>query len=471
MAIADGNTKPAGKVQFIQTSSPADKLGALERSLATRLYELRETENRISRKMEQLTRTETSLQSLLEALRQQVSGALPVIDQLRDVKSAAEAQIDAAIEAARSKLTRETPRLAAVAATNSDVRTAASAPSDMQRNIEAQIQRIDDHLKTLDRAAETVTSMMNERMRAAIDQAKMELADTIGPMRESVQEQSRIERESLQELTARLSTELAEAAARQPGLGDGPETAASESIDVETDAWSHARSAAAAMRQKLSEQIADFETQVRLRVDPIIAGIDQAKVAGEMQLRTAVDGAERCLRDRVEELSTVADQLVEGFEQRLVQRIQTMRPRAIETMNSLEDAARKRLSALLEQGDELVREREGELAVRVREMRPRVMGEIEALEHDLSAQLAQIEREAESMMDWLEKRLTARVEDAVARSRQTLGHELNVHREAVAPAPRLSEGRVEVELHLDAIRRNVAAVIDSTADDAVRMTA
>jgi hypothetical protein len=467
MAIVDGNSKPPGKVQFIPTASSADKLGALERSLSARLEELRETESRISRKMEHLTRTELSLQSLLEALRQQISGALPVIDQLRDVKAAAEAQIDSAIETARAKLARESNTVVA--------QHSPGAPSNIQQNIETQIQRIDEHLKTLDRAANTVTAMMNERMRAAVEQAKMELAETIGPLRDSVQEQSRIERENLQELSARLAAELAQTRpipANSPFL-ESPASDFNEvrDSDAQAEMWEQARNVAEAMRQKLSEQIADFETQVQLRVEPIIVRIDQAKLAGEMQLRTAVDGAERCLRDRVEELSTIADTLVEGFEHRLVQRIQNMRPRAIDAMNSLEEAARKRIAALLEQGDELVREREGELAVRVREMRPRVMGELEALEHDLSAQLAQIEREAESMMDWLEKRLVQRVDESVARSRQTLGQELSAHR-ATDPVPaHLSQGRVEVELHVDAIRRRGASVIDNTADDAVRMTA
>lgn len=399
-------------------ASPAQ---SVEQLLAAKVAELSQIEQRIERRVEHLTRTETNLKGLFDSLRQQIAAAYPVIDQLNKAMPVAQKQMDDFLTGAKAQIK--------------------DAIETTRKQVMLQSDQSFEKMLNLSENADKICNMINDRIRASIDEAKTELSDMAGPIRQQM----------IDDL--RASVEAAKAAKPIPAL-PAHEEAQKMLADLADAFKTDARQTLVDLRRKLIEEVDILQTDVRLKVNPMLSEVLASKASAEAQIRAITNAADANLQARVQQLRQSADDISQALEDRLSARVLSIGSRATETVEAIENQLRERMSTIVENIETQVDEKESGIRQRILDIRPNMGFELSEIERDFALKLHQFEQHAATMTQYLERKLTDKVEDLIARLRLSLQSEMNRVSNLTPPPPTapnagaLNKPSVEVDLYI-----------------------
>lgn len=342
------------------------------------LADLRQLEARLAQRLELITRAEQNLRGLSDALRQQVGTAYPVLEDLKKTLPLCRLQADEA---------------------------------------------------KLNSRADQIADAMTEQLHQVMEQARQELADLSGPLRQQINDDVRAI------VQAAKSSLESQAESMKPRPVDPAE--ATGILREMADAFrAEAQHTLDAIRQSVIDQIDLMRADAKLQIDPIFAELSAAKLTAESQLKAAVSAHESAMKVRVQQLTRSVDEIAAVLEERLTTRVAQMQRRAEETASAVEPLLKRRVDRALEQAQSVLQAGEDKLQSRIDAIPSRIEQQTTDAEHRLADRLDRLEQHAAAMSSYLEEKLTSHVDQLIARLRLKLQREISEVTGTPAPAAR-----------------------------------
>lgn len=264
------------------------------------------------------------------------------------------------------------------------------------------------------------TAQAREQMRAGIDDV---LADAIARARQQANHLVHAATDQIdQQIKERIEAGLASVTVEQIARMSGD---VHQRLTEESDRCrAQAEQVLILHRQLMAQQLELVRDEAEQATRPYISQASETRARVNHEIDTILAVAQATVNQRLQQLARSAEGSVELMEQHLVNRVKTIRPQAMQEVESTQKLIAHRVAGLIEASRKMVSTVVTELDEKLDELSPKTDAVREELDLKLTSYLNELQESAMTMVGWLEDRVTQRVDDVVDQSRRSMHKEL-----------------------------------------------
>ncbi len=292
--------------------------------------------------------------------------------------------------------------------------------------------RLEESIDGAEEKAEQTAQQIKERLVASIDQSRAEAEAAISQLIEQVtQEKDRVnhsmtshrdtvtaaineieqkarevsEKSQRQAedvghmIESKLREQVIGAMSRADALSDPLKARLDESLDeVRSKADEYIQQAEAEQSEKAKAHWDAFRQTTK-------AALEKQKNDLDVQAQATVDQSQEKMRQRVQELCSSSQSMVDMVEQQLVRRLKGIEPQSTQILETIEKQIHGRLSQLRQNAEAMVQLVEDQLSKRVSELQPSAINAARDAERELNEHMDRIRQEVEAVVGPLRRQV------------------------------------------------------------------